>query len=147
MLELLRRVISEGLDINVPTQNGHKDRPWTKEIGPFQNSLRTGHTAAHPEIRALLQQSGFMWSQTLFRHLARRHETTVEDMPRTGAELCQTWISTFQQDHQLYVQRRNAMVVQESNSTSGAKVRFPYFGGKPLSEAQVRARYNRRKTR
>ena len=60
MLPLLHRIVDLGLDVNVP-QRGYKDHAWTKQLGKYQNHLRTGNTACPDEIRSLLDSHSFEW--------------------------------------------------------------------------------------
>lgn len=123
MLSLLRRVVDTGLDINVPAR-GHKDHPWTKEIGKYQDHLRTGGIACPDEIREFLDTHGFFWHyKDLWKHFRGRYPDVAE-MPGI---LPDDWVAEFQRAHaqhrQLCTTRRKA------------------FGSKALSDEQVRARY------
>ena len=131
-------------DVNVP-RDGYDGVADSEKIGTLLSSIRTGNTTAPREFMDYILANGMILNcQNLALHFAKLHlyhrrqrqwekgeknSTLVKDMPSTGGELNEDWVTEFQTTH------------DKLRGIAGGQ-RVP-FGKRKLSKEAIQQRYER----
>ena len=134
-LECVRRVVEVGgCDVNVP-RDGYPGVEGSQSLGRLFMNIRCGHTTPRQDFVEYIVQRGFVFGQNLVVHLARRHGVELKDMPHSACDLCHAWLDEFRRAQRVSVSRWRAAL-------DGKASKRRSYGGKMLSDEEVRARYD-----